>query len=312
MGDRPNVHPPFQFDSGLSQGETGRAVERLIEVMEGRENVEGGRWNEGELGVEGEGSEEWRWREKEGDRRGRRRDSIGEEEEVEREERQEENKFGENIELDNRIQVPLSQQLVISDNEYYEREAKQEGGDDEMRILDVGIASDRRRGNEQKEEISQEELGGDLRTKSPEPRSKHSTYASAIRSGKRRRFPQLVEDEDDDEVGRGAGRSSKKKKGGSKTLIDTVTILASAKTEGEEKKFDFLNRHLLQQADLQREELQLEREKLAIEREKAQSEQKRMEFMMLQLQASIQSNHSKQNQPLTSSESPFSHPPDSS
>jgi len=64
---------------------------------------------------------------------------------------------------------------------------------------------------------------------------------------------------------RGVGRSSKRKKEGSETLIDAVTILASAKTDGEEKKFDFLNRHLVQQGDFRRAELELEREKLAIE-----------------------------------------------
>jgi len=45
-------------------------------------------------------------------------------------------------------------------------------------------------------------------------------------------------------------KSSKRKKGEGGTLIDAISILASAKTEGEVKRFDFLNYHLLQQGEL--------------------------------------------------------------
>jgi len=92
------------------------------------------------------------------------------------------------------------------------------------------------------------------------------------------------------------GRGTKKKKGDAGALIDAVTILASAKNDSEDKRYDLLNRHLIQQGDLRREELQLERERLVIEREKAKAEHRCTELMMLQLQASMRSNSQSQNE----------------
>jgi len=114
---------------------------------------------------------------------------------------------------------------------------------------------------------------------------------SAIRGTKRRRFPEMLEDEDmeaDASTARGLGGSTNKKKSGSTALIDAVSILASSKSEGEVRKFDFLTEQLQQQGELRRQELDLERERLAIEREKNTAEQKRTDMMMMQLQASLQ------------------------
>ena len=118
-----------------------------------------------------------------------------------------------------------------------------------------------------------------------------SMPTSAIRGTKRRRFPEMLGDEEteaDSSTARGSGGSIRKKKSGSTALIDAVSILASAKSEGEARKFDFLSEHLQQQGDLRRQELALERERLAIEREKNAAEQKRTEMMMVQLQESIE------------------------
>ena len=86
---------------------------------------------------------------------------------------------------------------------------------------------------------------------------------SAIRGRKRRRFPEMLEEEEaeiDLSMGRheGLGVSTKKKKGGSTALIDAVSILASAKSAGEARKFDFLSEHLQQQGELRRQELDLD------------------------------------------------------
>ena len=118
-----------------------------------------------------------------------------------------------------------------------------------------------------------------------------SIPTSAIRGTKRRRFAEMLEEEDleaNSSTGRGAGRSTPQKKGKSTALIDAVSILASAKSEGKTRKFDFLSEHLQQQGELRRQELELEleRERLAIEREKNTVEQKRTEIMMMQLEAS--------------------------
>ena len=118
-----------------------------------------------------------------------------------------------------------------------------------------------------------------------------SIRTSAIRGTKRRRFAEMLEEEDleaNSSTGRGAGRPTPQKKGKSTALIDAVSILASAKSEGETRKFDFLSEHLQQQGELRRQELELERERLAIEREKNTVEQKRTEMMMMQLEASLE------------------------
>ena len=72
-------------------------------------------------------------------------------------------------------------------------------------------------------------------------------------------------------TGRRTGQLMEKTQGGSSALIDAVSILASAKTEGETRKLDFLSENLQQQGELQRQELDIERERLAIEREEKYS-----------------------------------------
>lgn len=131
--------------------------------------------------------------------------------------------------------------------------------------------------------------------KAKEGRQQSLSKGSAIRSGDKRPFPQLIDEEKEEESTSGLiGKGSKRKKGEGGTLIDAVSILASAKTDGEVKRFDFLNRHLLQQGDLRREELALERDRLEIEKEKARAEERRTDLMILQLQASMQVNRQTQ------------------
>ncbi|RPB02927.1 hypothetical protein L873DRAFT_1787381 [Choiromyces venosus 120613-1] len=117
--------------------------------------------------------------------------------------------------------------------------------------------------------------------------------SSAIRTGEKHSFPQRLEDDEDDEVGCGGGRNTRKKRqgGGGAALVDAVTVLASVKTEGENKKFEFLNHHLQQQGELRREELKLEQERLALDKEKAKAEQQKTELLMLQLRASMGVSH---------------------
>ena len=78
---------------------------------------------------------------------------------------------------------------------------------------------------------------------SPGPRQ-----LSAIRGPRKCRFPEMLSaDSDNDGASVGGQR---KRKGGSNALIEAVGILVSAKAEGEEKKFEFLNWHLGQQGEL--------------------------------------------------------------
>jgi len=88
----------------------------------------------------------------------------------------------------------------------------------------------------------------------------------------------MIEDQDDNgDFGtkRGISGSAKKKKGAPMALIDTVSILASAKSEEEERKYTFLGEQLQQQGELRQKELDLERETLEIEREKNRMEERR-------------------------------------
>lgn len=96
----------------------------------------------------------------------------------------------------------------------------------------------------------------------------------------------MIEDDENAEAS-GIVGASRKKRSQSTALVDAVSILAAAKAEGEEKKFEFLAQHLQQQGELRHRELELEREKLEIERERNQAEQRRSELMLLQLQASF-------------------------
>lgn len=112
--------------------------------------------------------------------------------------------------------------------------------------------------------------------------------SSAIRGPGKRRFPEMLDDDNENAEGAsGTAGVSRKKKNQSTALVDAVSILAAAKAEGEEKKFEFLAQHLQQQGELRHRELELEREKLEIERERNHAEQRRSELMILQLQASF-------------------------
>ena len=98
-------------------------------------------------------------------------------------------------------------------------------------------------------------------------------------------------DDDDEDHDFGTKKSisgpAQKKKGASTALIDAVSILASARSEGEEKKYTFLSEHLQQQSELRQKELDLERERLEIEREKNLMEGRRTQLMMKQLEATL-------------------------
>ena len=111
-----------------------------------------------------------------------------------------------------------------------------------------------------------------------------------MRSSRKRRLPEMLEEDDNDGDAssmRGIGGPVRNKRGGSTALIDAVSILATAKTEGEGRKYDFLSEHLQQQGQLRRQELDLERERLDLEREKTAMEQRKTTLMMRQLEASI-------------------------
>ncbi|KAG0644283.1 hypothetical protein HOY80DRAFT_997044 [Tuber brumale] len=79
-----------------------------------------------------------------------------------------------------------------------------------------------------------------------------------LKAGEKRRAPQWLDNEEDEDIGNMSGRSTRKKRSNGGVLVDAGTILASAKSDGEEKKFEFLNRHLIEQGNLRREELELE------------------------------------------------------
>jgi len=177
--------------------------------MGGRGNIEErGRKKGDSAGVEGEGSREWRWREEEsGTRRGREYMEEGDGMEIDQE--QKENEFKENVELETQIQAPLSLEIVISEKQYSQGEEREQ--DDDIRILEGRIAGDIGRGGGEGEGMSQERMRGDLHTGSQERQGRHSTYALAIQAGKRRGFPQLVEDDEEEETARGPALGFKKK-----------------------------------------------------------------------------------------------------
>ena len=77
-----------------------------------------------------------------------------------------------------------------------------------------------------------------------------SNLLSARRFEHKRSFPQLLEEEEDEENSHRNGKVSRRKKSGGGTLVDAVTILASAKMEGEDKRFEFWNHHITQQGEL--------------------------------------------------------------
>jgi len=81
---------------------------------------------------------------------------------------------------------------------------------------------------------------------------------------------------------------AKKAASSSTPLIDVVSILASAKSTGEQRKFDFLTEQLQQQREFRWRELDLERERLELERKKTEMEQRKTELMMKQLEESVQ------------------------
>ncbi|KAG0132093.1 hypothetical protein HOY82DRAFT_538904 [Tuber indicum] len=115
---------------------------------------------------------------------------------------------------------------------------------------------------------------------------RRAQQSSAFRGSVKRRFPTMLEDDDENADG-GTAKVPRKKKAQSTAIVDAVSILASVKAEGKEEKFGFLIQQLQKQADLRYPELELEREKLEIERERNRADQRRSEFMMLQMQASI-------------------------
>ena len=100
----------------------------------------------------------------------------------------------------------------------------------------------------------------------------------------------MIEEDENDDDGRalrGIGGPGRNKKSASSALIDAVSILATAKTTGEERKFDLFSEHLQQQSELRRRELDLERQRLDLEREKTAMEQQKTNLMMRRLEASI-------------------------
>ncbi|RPA93803.1 hypothetical protein L873DRAFT_1846983 [Choiromyces venosus 120613-1] len=71
--------------------------------------------------------------------------------------------------------------------------------------------------------------------------SSQASTSSAIKHKEKCKFPKSLEDDEEEDGGGGSGRNPRKKKGSGGALVDAVTILASAKMEGEEKNFDKKN-----------------------------------------------------------------------
>jgi len=104
-------------------------------------------------------------------------------------------------------------------------------------------------------------------------------------------FTEMIDDDEDDvDTNAPCSKvpSSQKIKGTSSALIHAVSIIAAAKSEGKERKFQFLGKHLKQQGELWQKELELEPERLEIEREKNKGEPRRMKLIMMQLQGSLE------------------------
>ncbi|KAG0138657.1 hypothetical protein HOY82DRAFT_534429 [Tuber indicum] len=320
FGERPNVRPPALFDSGIGERATVSAIAKLIDVMNDNEEDDLRRVVEDNpQGREEEiqsWSKDWIGMEERENRKGGDEEDIQVVGECETSEEMlaAERETGE-------PSILLQQSAIHSteDSNYNRENEFDERGEEDVPRVQGGWDSRNRQETQsvighlsQLEEgtgcgrvgrgISKERAGGrgkgegigkGIATRNLKQQSTQPTRSSAIRGREKRQLPQWIDDDDDEEAGVQAGRSSKKKKGSGGALVDAVTILASSKTEGEDKKFDFLNRHLLQQGELRREELEIEREKLALERERASAEQKKNELMILQLQASMELNRSK-------------------
>ncbi|RPA88724.1 hypothetical protein L873DRAFT_1849621 [Choiromyces venosus 120613-1] len=259
LGDRPNVWPPILFDSGANVHETAVAVEQLLGALgndnhhyvpeQDRQQLMGLAEDQGSLHLgEDYGS-------------------------------------GQNIrggtELGGGL-IARELEEVRSYDSSQGRSMSNERGEEECVIG----------GGERERVISQEEVrnnDGEVRLADVSGGSgsggRDLQTQSAIRGPRRRRFPELLQ-EDDDGVG-GVSGTQKRRKGTSNVLVDAVGILASARAEGDEKKYSFLDKHLVQQGELRRQEIELEREKLELERERARAEQRQTDLLILQLRASM-------------------------
>jgi len=268
LGDRPNVRPPVSYDSGQSATDTAATIEQLLVAMSNDNPQEEG--EEGQLGNVSQGDIRW---EAGGEM------EIGETIGRGREEREE---GGRAVEEGIRMEIGRNEERVgilegdrreeeDDNNNYHSRESREsqerEVEIEEEEVVVIGENTERQA------------------TQRVDGPSSSPSRLSAIRGPRKRRFPEMLPaDSDNDGASVGIQR---KRKGGSNALIEAVGILASAKAEGEEKKFEFLNRHLVQQGELRQREIELEREKLEVEREKARGEQRRTELLMIQLRATI-------------------------
>ncbi|RPA99654.1 hypothetical protein L873DRAFT_1789573 [Choiromyces venosus 120613-1] len=259
LGDRPNVRPPILFDSGANVHETAVAVEQLLGALgngnhhyvpeQDRQQLTGLAEDQGSLHL--------------GEDYGSGQSIRG------------------GTELGGGL-IARELEEVRSYDSSQGRSMSSERGEEECVIG----------GGERERVIGQEEVrnnDGEVRLADVSGGSgsggRDLQTQSAIRGPRRQRFPELLQ-EDDDRVG-GVSGTQKRRKGTSNALVDAVGILASARAEGDEKKYSFLDKHLVQQGELRQQEIELEREKLELERERARAEQRRTDLLILQLRASM-------------------------
>ncbi|PUU75742.1 hypothetical protein B9Z19DRAFT_1130802 [Tuber borchii] len=227
LGDRPNVRPPVSYDSGHDANDTAATIEQLLIAISndnpeeeeegqlplvGQEGIGGEVEGEGENGasISREGEEQEREKEWQGE--GMRIESGGNEEEV----------------------------AILRGNGREEEDGGSSDRGERSRV------SQETTGGIEEEEVV---VMGENRESQGVQRAKRasSSYSSAMRGARKRRFPEmLVAESDNDGASSGTQR---RRKGGSNALIEAVGILASAKAEGEEKKFEFLNRILSSKAN---------------------------------------------------------------
>ena len=127
----------------------------------------------------------------------------------------------------------ISQYTIVRDSE--DEEIQIEG-----EICQRGREDKSKRGGEVREGKARQQG-----TPEREP-AQSSSVGSAIRGREKRPFRLIGKEAKEEEIITAAGKSTKKKKGDAGALIDAVTILASAKNDSEDKRYDLLNRHLVQ------------------------------------------------------------------
>ncbi|KAG0135009.1 hypothetical protein HOY82DRAFT_601315 [Tuber indicum] len=287
FGDRLNIHLPILYDLGQSAIETETVVEKLLGAMSTGQGTESIREDDG-LELLGE---------------------IGSIESMDVEE-------GNRIEVEEREGIEIVEDSEREIGGLVEVGRRMRGSDRDQGSgsrgsgsgsIMGGLGRDRRHeaggggvivesdqdqghimGEEagRNEEIILVEEHGNGESTRPSVQSLTQRLGSAIHGLGKRKFLVVLKDDEDREGGVSA--IPRRKKAASNALVDAVGVLASAKRDGEEKKFKFLNRHLIQQAELRQQEIDLERVKLELEKEKARADERRTDLLIQQLRSGYQ------------------------